>query len=203
MLCRARLSTLTDTFAVSRKSVQARLINSGRHLCSVTRPWALLIGLALLVPACQPVAQETPRLTLTGALVEMRVVGAQEIARTEHEQETVVVFYGEQGVQDVVAHVNLDRATQTVRSFGSAPVAAPAPGTMTWTGSDTRIYVYGRITDPAITTMRLEFLAGSRDFPVSVPGYAIVLDDPPIEGPQGWCFLDADGVPVYAPSGPC
>ena len=153
--------------------------------------------------ACQQADQPTPPLTLAGAIVEMRVVDPQEIARTEHQAETVVVFYGQQGVQDVVAHVNLHRATQTVRSFGSAPVAAPAPGTMTWTGSDTRIYVYGRITDPAITTLRLDFLAGSRDFPVSLPGYAIVVDDPPIEGPQGWCFLTADGVTVYAPSGPC
>jgi hypothetical protein len=63
---------------------------------------------------CQAAEQPSPRLTLTGAMIEMRVVNGQEIARTEHDDQTVVLFYGQQGVRDVVAHVVLDRASQSV-----------------------------------------------------------------------------------------
>lgn len=169
----------------------------------VGRPCLQLIPIAMLLLACQPAEQPTPRLTLTGAMIDMRVVNAQEIARIEHEDVTVVLFYGEQGVRDVVAHVLLDRASQTVRGHGTNPVAAPEPGTMSFTGYNTRLLIYGRITDPAITTLEIDFGPESRAFPVSVPGYVIVIDDPPPMWPQAWCFLDADGEPVYEPAGPC
>jgi hypothetical protein len=165
-------------------------------------PWLHLIALAMLLPGCQ--ALEHPkRLMLAEALTEMRVVNPQEIVRTEHEDVTAVLLYGRQGVQDVVALITLDRATQTVRTHGSSPVAAPEPATLSWSGHDRRLYVYGRITDPSIRTLEIRFMEGSRSFEVSSPGYAIVVDDADDAGPQGWCFLDADGGLVYSPPGRC
>jgi hypothetical protein len=155
------------------------------------------------VLGCQVVEQPTPRLTLAGAVTEMRIVNAHEIARVDHDDVTVVVLYGEQGVQNVVALITLDPATQVVRSHGSSPVAAPEPATLSWTMHDRRLYVYGRITDPSIGTLDIRFMEGRESFAVSSPGYAIVVDDASDAGPQGWCFLDADEEVVYAPPGRC
>jgi hypothetical protein len=169
----------------------------------VGRTCLWLIPISLLLFACQAAEQPTPRLTLTGAMIEMRVVNAHEIARTEHEDVTVVLFYGQQGVRDVVALVELDRASQTVLGHGTSPVAAPEPGTMSFGGDDTRLVIYGRITDPLIRILELAFMRESRLFPVSLPGYIVVMDDPPPGWPQCWQFLDADGELAYAPPGRC
>jgi hypothetical protein len=96
------------------------------------RPWLYLIPIALLLVACQLPQPAPPRLTLAGAIVDLRVENAQEIARTVHEDETVVLFFGEQGVQDVVAPITLDRATEAVRTHGTAAYHSNASALVAW-----------------------------------------------------------------------